>query len=118
MTLPSNKVKMSVQEIDYKAFISLFNITNATLYDPDISGIGQCRSYCMSPALRTDTQFTVNYASAVALELSLNSEGQHEVSMKFKNGTKDSEFRQLKLFSNTTVSVESFIKELEVSSFS
>jgi hypothetical protein len=41
MTQPSNKVKMSIQQIDYKPFISLFNVTNATLYDPDISGIGQ-----------------------------------------------------------------------------
>lgn len=43
MTQPSNKVKMSIQEVDYKPFISLFNVTNATLYDPDISGIGQYR---------------------------------------------------------------------------
>ena len=44
MTLPSNKVKIAIQEIDYKPFISLFNVTNATLYDSDdISGIGQYR---------------------------------------------------------------------------
>jgi prostatic aicd phosphatase len=42
MTLPSNQVKIAIQEIDYKPFISLFNVTNATLYDSDdISGIGQ-----------------------------------------------------------------------------
>jgi len=40
MTLPTNQVKIAVQEIDYKPFIGLFNVTNATLYDPDISGIG------------------------------------------------------------------------------
>jgi hypothetical protein len=66
---------------------------------------------------QTDVQFAVNYASVVALELSLNSEGQHEVSMKFKNGSDDSEFRQLKLFGNTTVTLQSFIHELAVSSF-
>ncbi|KAJ8593684.1 phosphoglycerate mutase-like protein [Rhizopogon salebrosus TDB-379] len=94
MTLPSNQVKIAIQEIDYKPFISLFNVTNATLHDSDdISGIA-------------------NYASVVALELSLNSAGQHEVSMKFKNGSDDSEFRQLKLFGNTTVTLQSFIHEL------
>jgi prostatic aicd phosphatase len=41
MTKTSNKVKMNIQEIDYKPFISLFNVTNATVTDPDISGIGQ-----------------------------------------------------------------------------
>jgi prostatic aicd phosphatase len=42
MTLPSNQVKIAIQEIDYKPFISLFNVTNATLHDSDdISGIGQ-----------------------------------------------------------------------------
>jgi len=43
MTEPSKKVKMSIQEIDYKPFISLFNVTNATVSDPDISGIRQYR---------------------------------------------------------------------------
>lgn len=41
MTKTSNNVKMNIQEIDYKPFISLFNVTNATVTDPDISGIGQ-----------------------------------------------------------------------------
>ncbi|KAJ8597716.1 phosphoglycerate mutase-like protein [Rhizopogon salebrosus TDB-379] len=93
MTQPSNKVKMSIQQIDYKPFISLFNVTNATLYDPDISGIA-------------------DYASAVALELSQNSQGQHEVSLKFKNGTQDSEFRQLQMFGNTSITLDSFISQL------
>lgn len=54
MTKTSNKVKMNIQEVDYKPFISLFNVTNATLTDPDISGIGQYQQ-CMSSALQTDT---------------------------------------------------------------
>jgi hypothetical protein len=41
MTEPSNQVKINIQEIDYKPFISLFNVTNATVTDPDISGTGQ-----------------------------------------------------------------------------
>jgi hypothetical protein len=93
MTKASNQVKINIQEIDYKPFISLFNVTNATVTDPDISG-------------------TVNYASVVALELSQNSQGQHEVSMKFKNGTQDSQFRQLKMFGNTSITLDSFISEL------
>ncbi|KAG1737562.1 phosphoglycerate mutase-like protein [Suillus paluster] len=94
MTKASNKVKMSIQEIDYKPFISLFNVTNATLADPDIAGIA-------------------DYASVVALELSQNSQGQHEVSMKFKNGTESSQFRQLTMFGNTSITLDSFIHQLD-----
>ncbi|KAG1814020.1 histidine phosphatase superfamily [Suillus subaureus] len=95
MTKSSNKVKMNIQEIDYKPFISLFNVTNATLTNPGISGIP-------------------NYASVVALELSQNSQGQYEVSMKFKNGTEDSQFGQLEIFGNTSISLNSFIQQLTV----
>ncbi|KAG1738267.1 phosphoglycerate mutase-like protein [Suillus lakei] len=93
MTKTSNQVKMNIQEIDYKPFISLFNVTNATVTDPEIAG-------------------TVNYASVVAFELSQNSQGQHEVSMKFKNGTQDSQFHQLKMFGNTSITLDSFIHQL------
>ncbi|KAG2118200.1 phosphoglycerate mutase-like protein [Suillus discolor] len=93
MTKTSNKVKMNIQEVDYKPFISLFNVTNATLTDPDISGIA-------------------NYASVVALELSQDSQGQYEVSMKFKNGTEDSQFRQLEMFGNTSITFDKFVQEL------
>ncbi|KAG2047038.1 phosphoglycerate mutase-like protein [Suillus hirtellus] len=93
MTKTSNKVKMNIQEVDYKPFISLFNVTNATLTDPDISGIA-------------------NYASVVALELSQDSQGQYEVSMKFKNGTEDSQFRQLTMFGNTSITFDKFVQEL------
>ena len=41
MTLPSNKVKLALTEVDYKPFISLFNVTNATVTNPEISGIGE-----------------------------------------------------------------------------
>jgi len=41
MTKTSNKVKINIQEIDYKPFISLFNATSATLSNPEISGFGQ-----------------------------------------------------------------------------
>jgi len=40
MTLSNNTVKLALTEVDYKPFISMFNVTNATVTDPDISGIG------------------------------------------------------------------------------
>lgn len=47
MTLPNNKVKFALTEVDYKPFISLFNVTNATATNPEISGIGEndCRLF-------------------------------------------------------------------------
>ena len=44
MTLPNNTVKLALTEVDYKPFISMFNVTNATVTDPDIGGIGLCAS--------------------------------------------------------------------------
>ena len=41
MTLPNNTVKFALTEVDYKPFISLFNVTDATLTNPEISGIGE-----------------------------------------------------------------------------
>ena len=41
MTLPNNKVKLALTEVDYKPFISMFNVTNATVTNPGISGIGE-----------------------------------------------------------------------------
>ncbi|KIJ08400.1 hypothetical protein PAXINDRAFT_18466 [Paxillus involutus ATCC 200175] len=79
MTLPNNKVKLVVQEVDYKPFISLFNVMNATVTNPEISR-------------------SADYASAVALELSKNTAGEYSVALKFKNGTNDNEFQSLKMF--------------------
>ncbi|KAH7921462.1 phosphoglycerate mutase-like protein [Leucogyrophana mollusca] len=93
MTEGSNKVKLALTQVDYKPFIGLFNVTNATLTDPDISGIA-------------------NYASVVALELSQDAAGEASVSMKFKNGTDDKEFRQLALFGNTSIPLNTFVKNL------
>ncbi|KAH7912873.1 histidine phosphatase superfamily [Hygrophoropsis aurantiaca] len=93
MTEESNKVKIALTQLDYKPFIGLFNVTNATIADPDIAGI-------------------VDYASVVALELSQNSAGQPSVSMKFKNGTDDKDFRQLTMFGNTSILLNDFIAKL------
>jgi len=94
MTLPNNKVKLAVAEVDYKPFISMFNVTNATVTDPDIAGI-------------------VDYASVVALELSQDTQGQYNVAMKFKNGTSDNDFRTLKLWGNDSVTFPKLISQLD-----
>ncbi|KAG1738675.1 phosphoglycerate mutase-like protein [Suillus paluster] len=93
MTETANKVKIALHVVDYKPFISLFDVTNATKTDPDVAGIPE-------------------HASLIALELSKDTQGEHHVSMKFKNGTQNSEFRQLKMFGNDSITLKSFIKEL------
>ncbi|KAG9307974.1 phosphoglycerate mutase-like protein [Chiua virens] len=94
MTLPNNQVKLALTEVDYKPFISLFNVTNATVTNPDIFGI-------------------VNYAAAVAFELSQDSVGDHVVTMKFKNGTDDAEFKPLKMFGQVNLTLPQMIKALD-----
>ncbi|KAG6326066.1 hypothetical protein ID866_13023 [Astraeus odoratus] len=94
MTLPNNKVKLALTEVDYKPFISMFNVTNATITDPDIAGI-------------------VDYASVVALELSQDVQGQYNIAMKFKNGTSGNEFRSLKLWGNDSVPFPYLISQLD-----
>ncbi|KIJ16393.1 hypothetical protein PAXINDRAFT_168524 [Paxillus involutus ATCC 200175] len=94
MTLPNNKVKLAVQEVDYKPFISLFNVTNATVTNPEISGIA-------------------DYASAVALELSKNTAGEYSVALKFKNGTNDKEFKSLKMFGQDSLTFPQLISALD-----
>jgi hypothetical protein len=94
MTLPNNKVKLALTAVDYKPFISLFNVTNATVTNPEISGI-------------------VDYASAVAFELSQNSAGDYEVALKFKNGTSDADFKPLKMFGQASLTLPQMIKALD-----
>ncbi|KIJ63581.1 hypothetical protein HYDPIDRAFT_113050 [Hydnomerulius pinastri MD-312] len=94
MTAPNNKVKLALTEVDYKPFISMFNVTNATVTNPEISGI-------------------VDYASAVAFELSQNTAGDYEVAMKFKNGTNDKEFKSLKMFGQDSLTLPQMIQALD-----
>ena len=112
MTLPSNKVKLALTEVDYKPFISLFNVTNATVTNPEISGIGE------RTTVRSSAQclllFIADYASAVAFELSKDTTGNYVVAMKFKNGTNDSEFKPLKMFGQNTLTLPSLITALDV----
>ncbi|GBE83510.1 phosphoglycerate mutase-like protein [Sparassis crispa] len=77
----SDGVLLMINEISYKPFISLFNVTDAALADPSIAGI-------------------VDYAAAVALELSAG-DPEPLVTMKLKNGTTDAEFHTLSLFGTT-----------------
>ncbi|KIJ40191.1 hypothetical protein M422DRAFT_257026 [Sphaerobolus stellatus SS14] len=80
ITNTSGPLKLALNEISYKPFISLFNVTQATAADPQIAGI-------------------VDYASVVALEVSLPPGTDTPlVTMKFKNGSTDPEFHTLSLF--------------------
>ncbi|KIM62860.1 hypothetical protein SCLCIDRAFT_1214650 [Scleroderma citrinum Foug A] len=92
MTLPNNTVKLALTEVDYKPFISMFNVTNATVTDPDIGGIA-------------------DYASVVAFEL-WKTQGQYNVTMKFKNGTNDDQFRQLKMWGHDSLSLAQLENDL------
>ncbi|KAF9238933.1 phosphoglycerate mutase-like protein [Melanogaster broomeanus] len=94
MTAPSNKVKLALTEVDYKPFISMFNVTNATVTNPEISGIA-------------------DYASAVAFELSQSTTGDYSVAMKFKNGTNDEEFQSLKMFGKDSLTLPEMILALD-----
>jgi len=115
MTLPNNKVKLALTEVDYKPFISLFNVTNATLTNPGVSGIGE-RIVGNSSAFLLIESYTADYASAVAFELSKNTAGDYEVALKFKNGTNDREFQPLKMFGQNSLPLPQLISALDVSS--
>ncbi|KAG9315507.1 phosphoglycerate mutase-like protein [Chiua virens] len=94
MTLPNNTVKLALTEVDYKPFISLFSVTDATLTNPEISGIA-------------------DYASAVAFELSLSSAGDYIVALKFKNGTNDAELKPLQMFGQNNLTLPQLIQQLD-----
>ena len=116
MTLPNNKVKLALTEVDYKPFISLFNVTNATVTNPGISGIGENDSRFFR--LLLIQSYTADYASAVALELSQSAAGDYEVALKFKNGTNDDGFQSLKMFGQDSLTLPQLIAALDVSSHS
>lgn len=76
----SDPLKIALNEISYKPFISLFNVTDATAADPQIAGI-------------------VDYAASVALEISQPPNAPEPlITAKFKNGTTDPVFHTLSLF--------------------
>ncbi|KAJ6562468.1 phosphoglycerate mutase-like protein, partial [Mycena capillaripes] len=89
----SDPLKLALNEISYKPFISLFNVTEASESDPEIEGI-------------------VNYASVVSLELHQSPAGSPVVSMKFKNGTAEHTFRPLSIFGRPEIPLSDFIARL------
>ncbi|KAI0772911.1 phosphoglycerate mutase-like protein [Trametes elegans] len=91
----SDPLKLALNEVSYKPFISLFNVTAASAADPSIAGI-------------------VDYASAVALELHAPATSGDEpaVRMRFKNGTTDAAFHDLALFGAPSVPLSQFISTL------
>ncbi|KAJ7866450.1 phosphoglycerate mutase-like protein [Mycena olivaceomarginata] len=88
----NDPLKLALNEISYKPFISLFNVTQAAVSDPEIRGI-------------------VNYASAVSLEVHSSPAGPNVV-MKFKNGTADHTFRPLSIFGASGIPLSDFISRL------
>ena len=95
----SDPLKFAIDEISYKPFISLFNLTGAAAADPALAAI-------------------VDYASVVALELHAPSDGQGggpTVSVRFKNGTTDGAFHDVPIFGAPSVSLARFVAELAVS---
>lgn len=92
----SSGLKIALDEISYKPFISLFNVTDAALADPSIAGI-------------------VQYAAVVALEVSQPAHSPEPlITMKFKNGTEDPEFHTLSLFGTRgAIPLTEFIDKLQ-----
>ncbi|KAI0697626.1 phosphoglycerate mutase-like protein [Cerioporus squamosus] len=90
----SDTIKIALNEISYKPFISLFNVTEATVADPNLAGI-------------------VDYASVVALELHAgDGTAEPTVNARFKNGTTDASFHDLTLFGERSVPLSQFISTL------
>ncbi|KAJ7121082.1 phosphoglycerate mutase-like protein [Mycena epipterygia] len=89
----SDPLKIAINGISYKPFISLFNLTEATKTNPEVGGIE-------------------NYNSLAALELRNSSSGEPMLRLKFKNGTDENDFRTLKMFGKTDVPLSEFISRL------
>lgn len=89
----TDPLKFALNQISYKPFISLFNITDVPTGSPDVFGI-------------------VDYASAVALEVRQPDSGEATVSLTFRNGT-TTDARLLPIFNNqTAVPISQFISTL------
>ena len=99
MANASDPLRLALNEISYKPFISLFNLTQAAAADPLLAGI-------------------VDYAAAVALELHASAgdgeSGEPTVNMRFKNGTTDGAFHDVPLFGQASLGLSAFIEMLAV----
>ncbi|KAJ7726942.1 phosphoglycerate mutase-like protein [Mycena metata] len=89
----SDPLKLALNQISYKPFISLFNVTQASANHPEIEGI-------------------VNYAAVVSLELHKSPAGSPTVFLKFKNGTTEDNFRPLPMFGSAGIPLNEFIERL------
>ncbi|KAJ7677659.1 phosphoglycerate mutase-like protein [Mycena rosella] len=89
----SDPLKIAINGISYKPFISLFNLTEAAKANPEIAGIE-------------------NYNSLAALELRNSSSGEPTLRLKFKNGTDEHAFRTLTMFGKTDIPLSEFISRL------
>ncbi|KAL5531847.1 hypothetical protein ACEPAF_5410 [Sanghuangporus sanghuang] len=74
---PNDPLSLVIQEVSYKPFMSLFNITEVTSRYPHLDGLP-------------------TFASALAFEVRDNEEGESMIRAKFKNGT--SEFEPIHMF--------------------
>ncbi|KAL5483061.1 hypothetical protein ACEPAI_8290 [Sanghuangporus weigelae] len=74
---PNDPLSLVIEEVSYKPFMSLFNITEVTSRYPHLDGLP-------------------TFASALAFEVRDNEEGESMIRAKFKNGT--SEFEPIHMF--------------------
>ncbi|KAJ7050433.1 phosphoglycerate mutase-like protein [Mycena amicta] len=90
----SDPLKLAVNGISYKPFISLFNLTEAIVDNPEVRGIE-------------------NYNSLASLELHAGASADAEptVNLRFKNGTTDV-FHPLKMFGKDRVPLSEFVSRL------
>ncbi|KAJ7727043.1 hypothetical protein B0H14DRAFT_2640984 [Mycena olivaceomarginata] len=90
----TDPLKLAINSISYKPFISLFNLTEAAKANPEIAGIE-------------------HYNSLAALELhNFSTGGEPTLWLKFKNGTDEHAFRTLTIFGKTDDPLSEFIARL------
>ncbi|EIW81249.1 phosphoglycerate mutase-like protein [Coniophora puteana RWD-64-598 SS2] len=89
----SNPTLLTITEISYKPFLSLFNMTGVAAQNPELAGL-------------------VNYAAAVALEVRQSSSGQPTIRFNFKNGTDEDFVTYNFLNQNGDVPMSTFVDNL------
>jgi len=95
LSVATDPLAFVLQEISYKPYISLFNITGLDASYPDLHGLP-------------------NYGSALAFELRNNDEGETYLRTKFKNGTNE-QFRVLHLYGHKEdIALNEFLYRLDL----
>ncbi|TDL22226.1 phosphoglycerate mutase-like protein [Rickenella mellea] len=91
----SDPLKFVVEEISYKPFLSLFNMTDLAQTNPQLTAI-------------------VDYASVGAFEVRQSSDGSQFIRFNFKNGTSDANSTTYGLFGGTQdIPLAEFVSNLE-----